>query len=126
MQRPQKTSAKEGSSGKSKMESGDFRKARSIASVRDDKFMSEQSNNTLFNQVLTRENLNIALKRVMRNNGAPGIDNVTCREFKEYLIANWQEIKQRLLCGTYQPQPVKRVEIPKPDGGTMLKPFCGL
>jgi len=118
MQRPQKTSVKEGSSGKSKMESGDFRKARSIASVRDDKFTSEQSNNTLFNQVLTRENLNIALKRVMRNNGAPGIDNVTCREFKEYLIANWQEVKQRLLCGTYQPQPVKRVEIPKPDGGT--------
>jgi len=118
MQRPQKTSVKEDSSGKSKMESGDNRKVRSIASVRDDKLMSEQSNNTLFNQVLTRENLNIALKRVMANNGAPGIDNVTCREFREHLIANWQEIKQRLLCGTYQPQPVKRVEIPKPDGGT--------
>lgn len=117
MQRPQKTSVKEDSSGEQKMESGDNRKVRSIASVRDDRLMSEQSNNTLFNQVLTRENLNIALKRVMANNGAPGIDNVTCREFREHLIANWQEIKQRLLCGTYQPQPVKRVEIPKPDGG---------
>ena len=63
MQRPQKTSIKEDSSRKPKMESEECRKVRSIASAREDNFMNEQSDNKVFNQVLTRENLNIAFKR---------------------------------------------------------------
>lgn len=118
MQGPPKTSIKEDSSGKPKMESEESRKVRSIASVRNDEFMSRQSDTILFDQVLTRENLNIAFKRVMANNGAPAVDKVTSTGFKEYLVGNWQEIKQHLLNGTYQPQPVRRMEIPKPDGGT--------
>ena len=117
MQRPQKTLNNKGYSGAAEMESPDTRKARSIASAQSDGNISGQTNNTLFNQILSRENLNAALKRVMNNKGAAGVDKVTYREFKEYLILNWADIKKKLVEETYQPNAVRRVEIPKPDGG---------
>jgi RNA-directed DNA polymerase len=69
-------------------------------------------------QVLEKENLQKAWKQVKANKGAPGVDNITIEEFPEYALRHWEGIKTALLEGTYQPSPVKRVEIPKDSGGT--------
>jgi RNA-directed DNA polymerase len=71
----------------------------------------------LMEEVCRRENLFEALRRVQGNKGSPGIDGVTVDELPGYLRTHWPAIRERLLKGTYRPQPVKRVEIPKPDGG---------
>jgi RNA-directed DNA polymerase len=74
----------------------------------------------LLTRVLERANLQRALKQVRQNRGAPGIDGMTVDEFPEYLRQHWPEIKTQLIAGRYRPQPVRRVEIPKPDGRTRL------
>ena len=71
-------------------------------------------------EVLRKENLKQALERVKRNKGAPGIDGMTVDELGAHLKANWSTIRAQLVAGTYQPKPVKRVEIPKPDGRKRL------
>ena len=71
----------------------------------------------LMEEVCDRGNLEKAWKRVRRNKGSPGIDGMTIDDAKDYLREHWPSIRSRLLEGTYQPQPVKRVEIPEPDGG---------
>jgi len=71
----------------------------------------------LMDEIVERENLREALKRVKANKGSPGIDGMTVKELPEYLKENWPTMREHLLNGTYKPQPVKRVEIPKPDGG---------
>jgi RNA-directed DNA polymerase len=58
-----------------------------------------------------------AFKRVKSNKGSPGIDGMTVDELSAYLLEHWPAIREQLLAGTYKPQPVRRVEIPKPDGG---------
>ena len=58
-----------------------------------------------------------AWKRVRSNKGSPGVDGMTIDAAEDYLREHWPNIRAQLLEGTYQPQPVKRVEIPKPDGG---------
>jgi RNA-directed DNA polymerase len=68
-------------------------------------------------EVCERENLKAALQRVQSNKGAPGIDGMTVDELAEHLKQHWTAIREQLMSGTYGPQPVKRVEIPKPDGG---------
>ena len=73
---------------------------------------------TLLAQVLDRANLQRAVKQVRQNKGAPGIDGMTVDELPKYLRDHWLEIRAQLEAGKYQPQPVKRVEIPKPDGKT--------
>ena len=70
----------------------------------------------LLAQVLDRANLQRALKQVRQNQGAPGIDGMTVDELPDYLRHHWPEIRTQLKAGHYWPQPVKRVEIPKPDG----------
>ncbi len=72
----------------------------------------------LLAQVLDRANLQRALKQVRRNKGAPGIDGMTVDELPEYLKHHWLDIRAQLETGCYRPQPVKRVDIPKPDGKT--------
>ncbi len=72
----------------------------------------------LYAQVVERGNLQRALKQVRRNKGAPGIDGMTVDELPEYLKHHWLEIRAQLDAGTYRPQPVLRVEIPKGDGKT--------
>lgn len=67
--------------------------------------------------VCSRENCLRALKRVRSNKGSPGIDGMNVYELAPYLKENWERIRQELFEGRYRPQPVKRVEIPKPDGG---------
>ena len=67
-------------------------------------------------EVLRRENLMEALKRVRSNRGAPGVDGMTVEALTPPLKGNWPRIREELLDGTYAPQPIRRVEIPKPDG----------
>ena len=71
----------------------------------------------LMEAVLERGNLRSALRQVVRNGGSPGIDGMTVKELPEYLKQGWPKIRRQLLNGDYKPQPVKRVEIPKPGGG---------
>jgi RNA-directed DNA polymerase len=78
---------------------------------------SPAKTDTLMEEVLERENLKEALRRVKANKGSAGIDGMTVQNLPRYLVKHWPEHRDQLLSGTYQPQPVKRVEIPKPDGG---------
>ena len=71
----------------------------------------------LMEEVCERENLKGALKRVRANRGGPGADGMTVEELPGHLKEHWPAIREQLLQGTYQPQPVKRVEIPKGGGG---------
>ena len=71
----------------------------------------------LMEEVCERENLKEALRRVKANQGSPGVDGRTVGGITDYLQQHWPTIRERLLNGTYEPQPVRRVEIPKPDGG---------
>jgi RNA-directed DNA polymerase len=71
--------------------------------------------------VVERENLKKALAQVKRNKGAPGIDGMTVEDLGPYLKDNWLTIRAQLLEGTYRPQPVRRVEVPKASGG--LRPL---
>src|SRR6201996_7237796 len=71
----------------------------------------------LMEEVCDRGNLVRAWKRVRSNRGSPGVDGMTIEDAKAYLREHGPSIRSQLLDGTYQPQPVKRVEIPKPDGG---------
>ena len=71
----------------------------------------------LMEVIVSPENMKKALKRVMANAGAPGPDGMTTAELPLFLNQNWQGIREELLSGTYRPQPVRRVGIPKPDGG---------
>src|SRR5712675_383830 len=71
----------------------------------------------LMEEVCERENCKRALKRVKANKGSAGVDGMTVQQLPEYLKQHWPAIREQLLSGTYVPQPVKRVEIPKPDGG---------
>ena len=71
----------------------------------------------LMEEVCERENLVRAWQRVRGNKGAPGVDGMTIADAASYLREHWPDIRSQLLSGTYWPQPVRRVEIPKPDGG---------
>jgi RNA-directed DNA polymerase len=71
----------------------------------------------LMEEVLQRSNLKEALKRVKANKGSAGVDGMTVQQLVPYLMKHWPKHRDQLLSGTYQPQPVRRVEIPKPDGG---------
>ncbi len=70
----------------------------------------------LMEAVVERENMWLALKQVERNSGAAGVDEMTVEQLRPYLREHWPRIKAELLAGDYQPQPVLKVEIPKPGG----------
>jgi len=72
----------------------------------------------LLERILSRPNMIKAWERVKANKGAPGMDNMPISEFMAFARQNWEEIRASLFAGTYQPLPVKRVEIPKSTGGT--------
>ena len=74
----------------------------------------------LMEAVVTDENYRLALGAVKRNQGAAGIDRMTTAQLEPHLQANWWILKDKLLKGTYVPSPVRRVEIPKPSGGTRM------
>ena len=68
----------------------------------------------LIKRILSRENLLLALKRVEKNKGAHGVDNMPVQNLRAHILEHWKTLKTELLQGTYQPLPVRRVEIPKP------------
>jgi len=74
----------------------------------------------LMEQVVTQENAQAAWLAVKRNGGAPGIDGMTTGQLGDHVRRHWESIRTKLLAGTYVPSPVRRVEIPKPNGGTRL------
>jgi RNA-directed DNA polymerase len=79
---------------------------------------SQANTDKLIEEVCEKENLKEALRRVKANAGAAGIDGMSVKDLPEYLRENWSRMKEQLLAGAYRPQPVRRVEIPKPGGGT--------
>ena len=74
----------------------------------------------MLNQILERQNMIQALKRVEANKGSHGVDMMPVQTLRQHILENWETIKSQILNGTYEPQPVRRVEIPKPDGGVRL------
>jgi RNA-directed DNA polymerase len=78
---------------------------------------SPASTNRLMEEVCERENLKEALRQVKANKGSAGIDRMTVGQLGDYLKQHWPVIREQLLNGTYEPRPIRRVEIPKPDGG---------
>jgi len=104
----------------------DNRRMLAVATLREELVAGERgepesiATSALLAQVLERTKLQRALKQVRQNKGAPGIDGMTVDELPEYLRHRWLEIRGQLVAGTYRPQPVRRVEIPKPDGRKRL------
>jgi len=78
---------------------------------------TESTGTALLTAVLTRENLRQAFKRVRANKGAAGVDGLDIDQTARQLVTTWPTIREQLLRGTYRPSPVRRVTIPKPDGG---------
>jgi RNA-directed DNA polymerase len=78
---------------------------------------SQANTDKLVEEACEKENLKEALRRVKANAGAAGVDGMTVKELPDYLRENWPRLKAQLLSGTYRPQPVRRVEIPKSGGG---------
>jgi RNA-directed DNA polymerase len=74
----------------------------------------------LMEQVVSQENATVAWQAVKRNKGAAGIDGMTTGQLRDHIRAHWESIRTKLLAGTYVPSPVRRVEIPKPNGGTRM------
>jgi RNA-directed DNA polymerase len=75
-------------------------------------------------EVCERENCKQALRRVKANKGSPGINGMTVEQLPGQLKGHWLAIREQLLSGTYKPQPVKGVEIPKPDGANWASRRC--
>jgi RNA-directed DNA polymerase len=78
---------------------------------------TKSEDHRLMEEVVERSNLQLAYQRVLKNKGAPGVDDVSVCEFKGWLKMHWPSVKKALLEGRYLPRPVLRVDIPKPDGG---------
>ena len=74
----------------------------------------------LMEEIISRANMQKAYNRVVSNKGAAGVDNMSTGQLKGYLQTDWPRIKEELLNGAYKPQPVRKVEIPKPGGGTRM------
>ena len=72
---------------------------------------------SLMEQILSKDNLNAAYLQVVRNKGAAGVDGMSVEELGPYLSENGENLREQLRTRRYKPQPVRRVEIPKPDGG---------
>ncbi len=96
---------------------GDAPAAGTHRALKQDEVMENQE---LLQAVLASDNLERAWKRVKSNKGAPGIDGVTVEDWPAYARAHWPALREQINDGRYRPQVVRRVEIPKPDGGQRL------
>src|SRR5882724_4073723 len=74
----------------------------------------------MLEQVIDRRNIERALEQVIGNKGAAGVDGMETEELRLYLNNNWQSLRAKLLDGSYRPSPVRKVEIPKPQGGKRM------
>jgi RNA-directed DNA polymerase len=95
----------------------DSRPERSSDPALDDTAAHPAAAGSLWEQVFSRGNLAEALRRVEQNAGAPGIDGMSTKELRPWLHDHWPQVRSQLEAGTYRPQPVRRVMIPKPSGG---------
>ena len=84
------------------------------------RFETPTSQLRLMEAICERNNMKSAIKRVIKNKGAPGVDGMTVRKIKRYLKRHWTKIEKAVLDGTYTPMPVRRNEIPKPGGVRLL------
>lgn len=90
---------------------------RSVQTESADDASTTPGRGALMEQVVERSNMLRALKRVKKNKGSAGIDGMTVGEMDDWLRFNWPRVREELLSGRYRPSPVRRVTIPKPDGG---------
>ena len=116
MDMQQKTQSDLDAGTKGEAQKASRREAESIAAKPEPE--NPSMNEHMMELICERENVKEALKRVKANKGAPGIDGMTVGELPGYLREHWPAVRDSLLNGSYRPQPVRRVEIPKPDGGT--------
>ena len=104
-----------------RVEPGDIVGARSISSTSEEgRNGGNEYSSGLLEKILHRDNMNNAYRRVKENKGSHGVDGMSVNELLPYLKQNGNQIRQFILEGTYNPQPVRRVEIPKPSGGKRL------
>ena len=82
--------------------------------------MTQNEGEGLWERIFDRENLLAAMRQVERNKGAAGVDGMEVKELREHLVMNWTKVRAKLDAGEYEPSPVRRVAIPKPDGGERL------
>lgn len=115
MCREQKT-VKGGCPCEGMVETESNRGERSVVSLES----AEKNGANLLAQILHKDNLNAAFKRVKQNGGAAGVDGMTVEEMLPYLKEHGKELVQSIQGGWYKPKPVRRVEIPKPDGGVRM------
>jgi len=92
---------------------------RGTSSVTARRADSNPDTKQMMEAVVERENLKRAMYRVIANKGAPGVDDMTVDDLRGYIMVQWPRIKEELLEGRYEPQPVRKVEIPKPGGKGM-------
>lgn len=112
---------KEGCPREVRVEPKDNEGAQSISSMLDKgRNGDNEYSRELLEKILHRDNMNLAYKRVKRNKGSHGVDGMTVNELLQFLKQNGNQIRQSILEGSYTPKPVRRVEIPKPDGGKRL------
>lgn len=114
---PQAVHQMPGQPGRDAVATGATRREASSDEVGGPRHDQSRTGSGLLQEALTRENLQRALKRVRSNKGAAGIDGLGIEETVEHLKTTWPGIRAQLLAGTYQPSPVRRVLIPKPEGG---------
>ena len=93
---------------------------RTLPAETDGQDNGEASTFDLLERILSSNNMNAAYKQVVRNKGSHGIDGMKVDELLPYLKENGNNLIEELKAGTYRPKPVRRVEIPKPDGGVRL------
>ena len=101
----------------SRSESSMARDEGTVLPTADSRTESPTSSDRLMESICDPTNLNTAMAKVIANGGAPGVDGMRVKELEKYFERHRARIIAELLTGTYRPQPVKRVEIPKPDGG---------
>ena len=111
----------EGCLQKGRVEPGEPVGARSISSTSEEgRNGGNEYSSGLLEKILHRDNMNNAYRRVKENKGSHGVDGMRVNELLPYLKQNGNQLRQSILEGTYNPQPVRRVEIPKPSGGKRL------
>ena len=108
-----------GSSAKDRVEPENMQRVHRIFSATSKGETSEFEYGSL-ERILSRNNLIIAMDKVISNKGSHGVDGMTVYELRQFLKDNWLSIKESILNNEYKPMPVRRVEIPKPNGGTRL------
>lgn len=90
------------------------------ATTKETALCEKKKKSRMLEQILDRRNIERALEQVIGNKGAAGVDGMQTEELRAYLNNNWQDLRARILEGNYKPSPVRKIEIPKPNGGKRM------